>query len=77
MPLSVLLALEHELTRNQSIFRLTDGKFRCSPSKGGDAMKHELNPFARAALELTRFSGHLILWLQGVHHAENPTAVPT
>jgi hypothetical protein len=28
-------------------------------------------------LELTRFSGHLILWLQGVHHAENPTAVPT
>jgi hypothetical protein len=53
MPLSVLLALEHELTRNQSIFRLTDGKFRCSPSKGGDAMKHELNPFARAALPLT------------------------
>ncbi|HEX9071980.1 MAG TPA: hypothetical protein VF852_08530, partial [Pseudolabrys sp.] len=28
-------------------------------------------------LELTRVSGHLILWLQGVHDAQNPTAVPT
>jgi hypothetical protein len=28
-------------------------------------------------VELTRFSGHLILWLQGVHDAQNPTAVST